>query len=53
MTIKKTNKTAMIVLILGLSTIILPLYMTIVIAFKQPSEMTVSAASCRCPRHGA
>ncbi len=31
MTIKKTNKTAMIVLILGLSTIILPLYLTIVI----------------------
>ena len=42
MTIKKTNKTAMIVLILGLSTIILPLYMTIVIAFKQPSEVTNS-----------
>lgn len=42
MTIKKTNKTAMIVLILGLSTIILPLYLTIVIAFKQPSEMTNS-----------
>ena len=42
MTIKKTNKTAMIVLILGLSTIILPLYMTIVIAFKQHSEMTNS-----------
>ena len=42
MTINKTNKTAMIVLILGLSTIILPLYMTIVIAFKQPSEMTNS-----------
>ena len=42
MTIKKTNKAAMIVLILGLSTIILPLYMTVVIAFKQPSEMTNS-----------
>ena len=42
MTIKKTNKAAMIVLILGLSTIILPLYLTIVIAFKQPSEMTNS-----------
>ena len=42
MTIKKTNKTAMIVRILGLSTIILPLYLTIVIAFKQPSEMTNS-----------
>ena len=32
----------MILLILGLSTIIFPLYMTIVIAFKQPSEMTNS-----------
>ena len=42
MRIKKKKKTAMIVLILGLSTIILPLYMTIVIAFKQPSEMTNS-----------
>ena len=42
MTIKTTNITAMIVLILGLSTIILPLYLTIVIAFKQPSEMTNS-----------
>lgn len=38
MTIKKTNKTAMIVLILGLSTIILPLYLTIVIAFKSPRK---------------
>lgn len=41
-TIGKSNKTAMILLILGLSTIIFPLYMTIVIAFKQPSEMTNS-----------
>ncbi len=32
----------MILLILGLSTIIFPLYMTIIIAFKQPSEMTNS-----------
>ena len=32
----------MILLILGLSTIIFPLYMTVVIAFKQPSEMTNS-----------
>ncbi len=38
--INKTNKPAMILLILGLSTIIFPLYMAIVIAFKQPSEMT-------------
>ncbi len=32
----------MIFLILGLITIIFPLYMTIIIAFKQPSEMTNS-----------
>ena len=38
----KSNKAVMILLILGLSTIIFPLYMTIVIAFKQPSEMTNS-----------
>lgn len=38
----KANKTAMILLILGLLTIIFPLYMTVVIAFKQPSEMTNS-----------
>jgi raffinose/stachyose/melibiose transport system permease protein len=34
-----------ILLILGLSTIIFPLYMTIVIAFKQPSEMSNNIAS--------
>lgn len=39
---KKTNWSAMILLILGLSTIVFPLYMTVVIAFKQPSEMTNS-----------
>ncbi len=39
---RKTNWPVMILLILGLSTIIFPLYMTIVIAFKQPSEMTNS-----------
>lgn len=37
---KKVNTPAMILLILGLSTIIFPLYLTVVIAFKQPSEMT-------------
>lgn len=37
-----TNKVAMVLLTLGLSTIIFPLYLTIVIAFKQPSEMTNS-----------
>lgn len=41
-TIGKSNKVALVLLILGLSTIIFPLYMTIVIAFKQPSEMTNS-----------
>ena len=39
---KKTNWTAMVVLILGLSAIVFPLYLTVVIAFKQPSEMTNS-----------
>lgn len=39
---EKANVPAMILLILGLSTIIFPLYMTIVIAFKQPTEMTNS-----------
>ncbi len=39
---EKYNAPAMILLILGLSTIIFPLYMTVIIAFKQPSEMTNS-----------
>lgn len=39
---KNINWVAMILLILGLSTIAFPLYMTIVIAFKQPTEMTNS-----------
>ena len=37
---KKVNWPAMILLILGLSTIVFPLYLTVVIVFKQPSEMT-------------
>ena len=41
-TVGKSNRTVMVLLILGLSTIIFPLYMTVVIAFKQPSEMTNS-----------
>lgn len=41
-TVGKSNKTVLVLLILGLSTIIFPLYMTVVIAFKQPSEMTNS-----------
>lgn len=39
---EKANWPVMILLILGLSTIIFPLYMTVVIAFKQPTEMTNS-----------
>jgi raffinose/stachyose/melibiose transport system permease protein len=38
----KTNWTVTILLALGLITIAFPLYMTVVIAFKQPSEMTNS-----------
>ena len=34
----------MVVLILGLSAIAFPLYMTIIIAFKQPAEMTNSVS---------
>ena len=41
-TVGKSNRVALCLLILGLSTIVFPLYMTIVIAFKQPSEMTNS-----------
>lgn len=40
----KVNWPVTILLILGLSTIIFPLYMTVVIAFKQPTEMTNSIA---------
>lgn len=38
----KVNWPVTILLILGLITIMFPLYMTVVIAFKQPSEMTNS-----------
>ena len=40
----KINWPVTILLILGLSTIIFPLYMTVVIAFKQPTEMPNSIA---------
>ena len=39
---REVNWPVTVLLILGLSTILFPLYMTIVIAFKQPSEMTNS-----------
>lgn len=38
----RVNWPVTVLLILGLSTVIFPLYMTVVIAFKQPSEMTNS-----------
>lgn len=41
---ERYNWPVTILLILGLSTIIFPLYMTIVIAFKQPSEMSNNIA---------
>lgn len=41
---EKYNWPVTILLILGLITVAFPLYMTIVIAFKQPSEMTNSIA---------
>lgn len=39
---EKTNWPVTILLILGLITVAFPLYMTIVIAFKQPTEMTTT-----------
>lgn len=41
---EKTNWNVTIFLILGLITVAFPLYLTVVIAFKQPSEMTNSVA---------
>lgn len=40
--VEKYNVGVTVLLIIGLVTILFPLYMTIVIAFKQPSEMTNS-----------
>lgn len=40
--VEKYNIGITVLLIIGLVTIIFPLYMTVVIAFKQPSEMTNS-----------
>ena len=42
---KKYNWPVTILLILGLVTVLFPLYITVVIAFKQPSEMGNSVAS--------
>ena len=49
---KRTNWPVTILLILGLITIAFPLYMTIVIALKQPSEMTNSISGIlSLPQH--
>ncbi|MBQ3455273.1 MAG: hypothetical protein IJG36_02440, partial [Synergistaceae bacterium] len=37
---EKFNWPVTILLLLGLFTVLFPLYMTVIIAFKQPSEMT-------------
>lgn len=42
--VKSTNWLLTVLLILGCVTVFFPLYMTIIIAFKQPSEMTNSVA---------
>jgi len=41
---EKANWPVTILLILGLITVVFPLYMTIVIAFKQPTEMVGSSS---------
>lgn len=41
---QKTNRVLTIVLILGTVTVFFPLYMAVIIAFKQPSEMTNDVA---------
>ena len=49
---EKYNWPVTVLLLIGLITIIFPLYMTIVIAFKQPSEMTNSIAGIlSLPKH--
>ncbi|MCI9122664.1 MAG: carbohydrate ABC transporter permease [Eubacterium sp.] len=49
---ERYNWPVTILLIIGLITIIFPLYMTIVIAFKQPSEMTNSISGIlSLPKH--
>ena len=43
---ERVNWPITILLILGCITIFFPLYMTVMIAFKQPTEMTNDIASC-------
>lgn len=49
---EKVNWPVTILLLIGLVTVLFPLYMTVVIAFKQPSEMTNSIAGIlSLPKH--
>lgn len=49
---KRSNTIVFILLLIGLLTIAFPLYMTIIIAFKQPSEMTNSISGIlSLPKH--
>lgn len=51
---ERVNWPITILLILGLVTVIFPLYLTVVIAFKKPSEMTNSISeSYHCQKAGA
>ena len=51
---ERVNWPITILLILGLVTVIFPLYLTVVIAFKKPSEMTNSIPeSYHCQKAGA
>lgn len=52
---ERVNWPITILLILGLVTVIFPLYLTVVIAFKKPSEMTnsISPESYHCQKAGA
>lgn len=49
---EKVNWPVTILLILGLITVVFPLYLTVVIAFKQPSEMTTTISGIlSLPKH--
>ncbi len=46
---EKHNKVLTVLLLLGCLTVFFPLYMTVIIAFKQPSEMTNDIAGALAP----
>ena len=49
---KKSNRILTIILILGTVTVFFPLYMAVIIAFKNPSEMTNDVAGALSfPKH--